>query len=71
MKEQEFEKFIKGCANNINAVIKKIDILIEFKKEFDSDIYKDRIERLSFENAVDMILLKIAELRSQNKEKKK
>jgi len=67
---KKFEAFIRECADDINAVTEKIDTLIEFKKEFDSEIYQDRIERLFFENAIDSFLEKISQLRSKKNDRK-
>ena len=67
---KKFEAFIKECASKINGVTEKIDILLEYKEEFDSEIYQDRIERLFFENAIDLFLEKISQLRSKKNDKK-
>jgi len=61
-KEKEFEEFIEECSKLINTLNRKLDMLIDFKSDFDSKYYKKTFARFEFDGAVNILQLKLIKL---------
>ena len=51
-KEKLFEHFINDCRKDTDQLEKKINTLLEYKKEFDSEYYRKTFERLNLMSSV-------------------
>lgn len=61
-KEKEFTTFIEECSKLINILNKKLDVLIDFKSDFDSTYYKNTFARFEFDGLINMLQIKLKKL---------
>lgn len=61
-KEKLFEEFIKECQVDIKKLNTKINTILQYKKEFDSDYYRKTSERLHFISSAFQLMIGLSDL---------
>lgn len=66
-KEKEFSIYIGECSNLIRTLNRRLDVLIDFKSDFDSKYYKNTFARFEFDGLINMLQIKLKKLMEAKK----